>query len=38
VKIGQTVADISLFFVILKMAAAANLDFQKFKILTVNAL
>ena len=35
VKIGQTVVQISQFFVIFKMAAAAILDFQKFDILTV---
>ena len=38
VKIGQTAAEISRFFVIFKMAAAAILNFQKFKILTVEPL
>ena len=33
--IDQTAAEISRFFVIFKMAAAAVLNFQKFKILTV---
>jgi len=37
VKIGQTVAEISLFL-ISKMASAAMLDFQKFEILTVSHL
>jgi len=34
VKIGQTIADISRFFVIFSMLAAAILNFQKFEILT----
>jgi len=38
VKIGQTVAEISRFFVIFKMAAGAILDFQTFEILTVDPL
>jgi len=33
-KIGQTVAEISRFLVIFKMAAATILDFQKFEILS----
>jgi len=37
-KIGQTVTEISRFFVIFKTAAAAILDFQKFEILTVAPL
>jgi len=32
--IGQTVAEISRFFVIFQMAAAAILNFQKLEILT----
>jgi len=32
VKIGKTVAEISTFFVIFKMAAAAIMDFQKVEI------
>jgi len=38
VKIGQTVAEISRFLVIFKMAAAAILDFQKLVLLTVGPL
>ena len=38
VKIGQTVADISRFFLISIMSAAAILNFQKFKILTAYPL
>jgi len=38
VKIGQNVADISRFFVIFMMAAAAILDYQEFEILTVDPL
>ena len=34
-KIGQSVAVISRFLVILKMVAAAILDFQKFEMLSV---
>jgi len=36
--VGQTAAEISSFFLIFKMAAAAILNFQKFKILTVDPL
>ena len=35
VKIGQTVEEISRFFVIFTIAAAAILVFEKFEILTV---
>jgi len=38
VNIGQTVAEISRFFVVFKTAAASILDFQKFEILTASPL
>jgi len=38
VKISQTIAELSRFLWFFKMAAAAILDFQKFKILTVDPL
>ena len=36
VKIGQTIAEISRFLLFFNMAAAAILDYQKLKILTVD--
>ena len=38
VKIGHTVAKISQFLLVFKMAAAAILDFQKLEILTADSL
>ena len=38
VKIGQTIAETSHFFVVFKMAAAAIVDFQEIEILAVDPL